>query len=135
MREGGQYACAVTGILLATPGTAVIHTSQHTIRIEDNLVTAPAFDMRDEPDATAVPFQGWTVEAVRFGQILSSSYIHMMRITKVQGSRLRSGDAGRAPFPSRRFPVNPAVIVARRVAAAPRLSRSQQGVAFSSGRP
>ena len=76
MRQGGQYARAVTGILLATPSTAVIHTSQHTIRVEDNLVTAPAFDMRDKPDATAIPFQGWTVETVRFGRISSSSYIH-----------------------------------------------------------
>ena len=70
MWQGCQNPGTVTGILLATPGAAMIHAAQHLIRVEYNLVTALTLDVCDEADPTAIFFQIRAVQAVRFGGFL-----------------------------------------------------------------
>jgi hypothetical protein len=65
VRQGGQDAGTVAGILFGTARTPVIHATKQVVGILDNLVTALALDVGNKANAAAVVFLPRIVEALR----------------------------------------------------------------------
>src|SRR5690606_6697984 len=65
VRQRGEDAGAVAGVRLGAARTAMIHSAQQVIRVANDLMTADAFDVRDEADAAAVVLHFGAVETVR----------------------------------------------------------------------
>ena len=61
MRKGCKYARTITGIALCAAGTAVIHTTGKMVSIQQNLMAALAFNMRNKAYATTVFLVGRVV--------------------------------------------------------------------------
>ena len=81
IRQPGQHSRTVAGVGFATASAAMIHMSQHTFRIHDNLMRRLPFDVGNETDSAVLVFVGGIVETgfARSPQLLA----RFVRVSKL----------------------------------------------------
>ena len=62
--ESCQYSGAVSGSLLRTAGAAVVHAAQQVFGVRNDFMAAPALDVGDKTDTTAIVLPVGSVQAV-----------------------------------------------------------------------
>ncbi len=67
VRQRGQHARTVAGVLFTTAGAAVLHVSQDAVGVLDDAVRAHALDVRNEPHAAVFVLVAGVVQTVRTG--------------------------------------------------------------------
>ncbi len=97
MRESGQNAGTVTGILLAPHRAAVRHVDENRFRLLDDFMAGPALYVSDKTDTARVMFERGIVESLLARPLL---HIHAISPSKEPYPiRLSRGDIGPDPVP------------------------------------
>ena len=68
VRDGGQYARTVAGILFETAAAAVIHPGVDMVGVRQDLMAGYAFDVGDKAHTTGILFEGGVIETMLGGK-------------------------------------------------------------------
>jgi hypothetical protein len=64
VRQGGENAGAVACVRFAPASATVIHVAEHFFGIDQNLVAAFPFDVRNETDTARIMFERGVIKAL-----------------------------------------------------------------------